>query len=81
MVLDLGKFMIHLFSPEARTQYHLDGLWTLVRDPMLGLSKEETVQVVESSLPEEVENRAQMRRVRKKQEKRDHWVSKRATSF
>lgn len=46
MVLDLGRFIVHAFSPEARRQYDLDGLWTLVRDPMLGLDPKETADAV-----------------------------------
>ena len=46
MVVDLGRYMIHIFSPESRRAYDLDGLWTLIRDPMMGLANEAKAQRV-----------------------------------
>ncbi|KAJ3026291.1 hypothetical protein HK097_006483, partial [Rhizophlyctis rosea] len=40
MVLDIGRFIVHAFTPEARTQYNLEGLWTAIKDPLLALSNE-----------------------------------------
>jgi hypothetical protein len=49
MVVDLGRYMLHIFSPESRKAYDIDGLWTLIRDPMLGLGNEAKAQrVIES---------------------------------
>ncbi|KAJ3196018.1 Mitochondrial assembly of ribosomal large subunit protein 1 [Irineochytrium annulatum] len=31
MVLDLGRFVIHALTPEARAHYDIEGLWTSIR--------------------------------------------------
>ncbi|KAI9011259.1 Oligomerization domain-containing protein [Gaertneriomyces semiglobifer] len=40
MLIDLGRFIVHAFTPEARLQYNLEGLWTAIRDPLLTLARE-----------------------------------------
>ena len=45
MVLDLKNIIIHAFTPEKRAYYNLEGLWTLLKDPLKGLSQEETVEL------------------------------------
>ena len=34
MVLDLGKILLHVFTPEARLAYNLEGMWVSIYDPM-----------------------------------------------
>ncbi|KAI9099876.1 Oligomerization domain-containing protein [Phlyctochytrium arcticum] len=40
MVLDIGRFIIHCFTPEARARYNLEGLWTAIADPLLSQSQD-----------------------------------------
>ena len=32
MVLDLGRFVVHSFTPEARSYYDIEGLWNSIDD-------------------------------------------------
>lgn len=34
IIVDMGKFVLHVFTPEVREYYDLEGLWTFVLDPM-----------------------------------------------
>ncbi|TPX57703.1 hypothetical protein PhCBS80983_g03633 [Powellomyces hirtus] len=49
MVLDLGRFIVHCFTPEARARYNLEGLWTAIKDPLLALAREPDVDVGETT--------------------------------
>ena len=33
MVLDLGRIVVHSFTPAARQKYDLEGLWNAIADP------------------------------------------------
>ncbi|KAJ3175664.1 Mitochondrial assembly of ribosomal large subunit protein 1 [Geranomyces variabilis] len=45
MLVDLGRFIVHCFTPEARARYNLEGLWTVISDPLLALARESDVEV------------------------------------
>ncbi|KAJ3154493.1 Mitochondrial assembly of ribosomal large subunit protein 1 [Geranomyces michiganensis] len=45
MLVDLGRFIVHCFTPEARARYNLEGLWTVISDPLLALAREPDVEV------------------------------------
>lgn len=34
IIVDMGKFVLHVFTQEVREYYDLEGLWTFVIDPM-----------------------------------------------
>jgi ribosome silencing factor RsfS/YbeB/iojap len=34
VIVDMGKYIVHVFTPEAREYYDLEGLWTFVIDPV-----------------------------------------------
>ncbi|KAJ3019209.1 hypothetical protein HKX48_002285 [Thoreauomyces humboldtii] len=52
MVLDLGRFIVHCFTPEARARYNLEGLWTAIKDPLLALAREDEIETGEQQLEE-----------------------------
>jgi ribosome silencing factor RsfS/YbeB/iojap len=33
VIVDMGKYIVHVFTPEAREYYDLEGLWAFVVDP------------------------------------------------
>ena len=44
MVLDLGRKVVHSFTPGARIKYDLEGLWNSIADPSDVVSAESHVE-------------------------------------
>jgi hypothetical protein len=62
LLVDAGPYIIHLFTPKAREQYDLEGLWANVPDdPLLrvensGLNADQLKEKVESSVGKSITN-------------------------
>ncbi|CAO3663768.1 unnamed protein product [Umbelopsis ramanniana] len=62
LLVDAGPFIIHLFTPQARVQYDLEGLWSNVPDdPLLriensGLNADQLKEKVENSFGKTITN-------------------------